>query len=199
MSRGARRTGSPGWAWPSPRGQGDLRQPDGGEHLTLFSHPGPTAGRRRNRQGLRRVPHLKDSRHKRGGNLSGGQQRLLSLAAVLLVPPKLLVADELSLGLAPVVIDAVYDGLRQIHEAGTALLIVEQQIDRVLDLADEAIVLDCGTLAYDGPADGAGEAMDGLLASRWANTMSSPTTCPAANTGTLVARSASPPLRSFLA
>ncbi len=111
-------------------------------------------------------PALKDFRHKRGGNLSGGQQRLLSLAGVLVVPPRLLVADELSLGLAPVVIDRVYHGLRQIHEAGSALLIVEQQIDRVLDIADEALVLDCGILAYDGPVEGAAGAMDRLLASR---------------------------------
>jgi branched-chain amino acid transport system ATP-binding protein len=151
-----------------PEGRGIFASLTVEENLTLVFRQ--RLGRRRVGDAIDKAydafPILKDSRHKRGGNLSGGQQRLLSLAAVLLAPPKLLVADELSLGLAPVVIDAVYDGLRQIHEAGTALLIVEQQIDRVLDLADEAIVLDCGTLAYDGPADGAGEAMDGLLASR---------------------------------
>ena len=78
-------------------------------------------------------PVLGERRRQRGGTLSGGQQRLLSLAKVLVVPPKLLIADELSLGLAPVVIEAVYEGLRSIHQAGTALLVVEQQIDRVLE------------------------------------------------------------------
>jgi branched-chain amino acid transport system ATP-binding protein len=108
-------------------------------------------------------PILKDQRHKRGGNLSGGQQRLLSLASVLVVPPKLLIADELSLGLAPVAVDTVYEGLREIHRAGTALLIVEQQVDRVLEFADEAVVLQCGTVAFDGPAKGASAAIERIL------------------------------------
>ena len=69
----------------------------------------------------------------KAGTLSGGQQRLL--AKVLVVPPKLLVADELCLGLAPIVIDAVYNGLREINKSGTALLLVEQQVDRALELA----------------------------------------------------------------
>jgi branched-chain amino acid transport system ATP-binding protein len=151
-----------------PEGRGIFASLTVEENLTLVFRQ--RLGRRRVGDALEKAfdafPILKDQRRKRGGNLSGGQQRLLSLAAVLLAPPKLLVADELSLGLAPVVIDSVYSGLRQIHNAGTALLIVEQQIDRVLDLADEAVVLDCGTLAYDGPPEGASEAMDELLASR---------------------------------
>lgn len=151
-----------------PEGRGVFAGLTVEENLTLVFRQ--RLGRRRVGDALSRAydtfPVLRGSRHKRGGNLSGGQQRLLSLAGVLVVPPRLLVADELSLGLAPVVIDTVYDGLRQIHEAGTALLIVEQQIDRVLEIADEAVVLDCGIVAYDGPAVGAAAAMDGLLASR---------------------------------
>ena len=81
-------------------------------------------------------PVLGQRRKQRGGTLSGGQQRLLSLAKVLVVPPRLLMADELSLGLAPVVVDAVYEGLREINRAGTALLVVEQQVDRALELAE---------------------------------------------------------------
>ncbi len=73
---------------------------------------------------------------------------MLSLAKVLVLPPSLLVADEISLGLAPVVIDAVYEGLRQINQAGTAVLVVEQQVDRVLDLAGTAVVLEHGSVAY---------------------------------------------------
>ena len=70
-----------------------------------------------------------------------------------MAPPKLLVADELSLGLAPVVIEAVYDGLRRINRAGTALLVVEQQVDRALDLCQQAVILEHGTVAFSGPAD----------------------------------------------
>jgi branched-chain amino acid transport system ATP-binding protein len=135
------------------------------ENLTLaFRQRG---GGRSLRDNLNRAyeafPILGERRRQAGGTLSGGQQRLLSLAKVLVVPPRLLVADELSLGLAPVVIDAVYNGLEEIHRNGTALLVVEQQVDRVLALADGAVVLAHGAVAYAGPADGAKSAVEGIL------------------------------------
>jgi branched-chain amino acid transport system ATP-binding protein len=111
-------------------------------------------------------PILGERRKQRGGTLSGGQQRLLSLAKVLMAPPKILVADELSLGLAPVVIEAVYDGLRSINEAGTALLVVEQQVDRAISLCQQAVVLEHGSVAFFGPSDQAVDAMEQVLASR---------------------------------
>jgi branched-chain amino acid transport system ATP-binding protein len=111
-------------------------------------------------------PVLGERRRQRGGTLSGGQQRLLSLAKVLVAPPHLFVADELSLGLAPVVIETVYEGLRRINQAGTALLVVEQQVDRVVALAQQAVILEHGTVAFSGPADQAKEAMERILASR---------------------------------
>jgi branched-chain amino acid transport system ATP-binding protein len=101
-----------------------------------------------------------------GGTLSGGEQRILSLAKVLVLPPSLLVADEISLGLAPVVIDAVYEGLREINRAGTALLVVEQQVDRVLDMATTAVVLEHGSVAYSGNSDGAMAAVEQVMAAR---------------------------------
>ncbi|HLH28319.1 MAG TPA: ATP-binding cassette domain-containing protein, partial [Acidimicrobiales bacterium] len=111
-------------------------------------------------------PILGERRKQRGGTLSGGQQRLLSLAKVLMAPPKLLVADELSLGLAPVVVEAVYNGLRRINEAGTALLVVEQQVDRAISLCQQAVVLEHGTVAFFGPAGEAVAAMERVLAGR---------------------------------
>jgi len=111
-------------------------------------------------------PILGSRRKQQGGTLSGGEQRILSLAKVLVAPPRLLVADEISLGLAPLMVDAVYDGLRRINEAGTALLIVEQQVDRVLGLAATAVVLEHGAVAYDGPSDQALAAVERVLASR---------------------------------
>jgi len=128
------------------------------------------AGRTRVAENLVRAyeafPILGDRRKQAAGTLSGGQQRLLSLAKVLVVPPKLLVADELSLGLAPVVVDAVYEGLEAINRAGTAMLVVEQQIDRALKLASKALVLDRGRVAYDGSPTGAASAVDQLLSRR---------------------------------
>jgi branched-chain amino acid transport system ATP-binding protein len=117
-------------------------------------------------------PVLGQRRRQPGGTLSGGEQRILSLAKVLVAPPHLLVADEISLGLAPVMIDAVYDGLRKINEAGSALLIVEQQVDRVLEIARTAVVLEHGTVAYSGPSGGALAAVERVLSSRGERTLS---------------------------
>jgi branched-chain amino acid transport system ATP-binding protein len=111
-------------------------------------------------------PILKDRRKQVAGTLSGGQQRILSLAKVLVVPPKLLVADELSLGLAPIIVDAVYEALEAINRNGTAMLVVEQQVDRVLKLASKALVLDRGRVVYDGSPSGAATAIDELLSRR---------------------------------
>lgn len=99
---------------------------------------------------------LRDRRTQRAGTLSGGQQRLLALAAALIDPPRLLVADELSLGLAPNVLDEIYGSLGELRRSGTSLLVIEQQTARVLTLADRAIVLSHGRVTYDGdPTDGA--------------------------------------------
>lgn len=111
-------------------------------------------------------PILGSRRKQQGGTLSGGEQRILSLAKVLVAAPGLVIADEISLGLAPIIMDAIYDGLRRVNAAGTALLIVEQQVDRVLDIAATAIVLEHGSVAYDGPAENALSAVQAVLASR---------------------------------
>ncbi len=109
---------------------------------------------------------LGERRKQMAGTLSGGQQRLLSLAKVLVVPPQILVADELSLGLAPVVVDTVYEGLAEINRNGTALVVVEQQVNRVLGLCSKAVVLDRGAVAYEGDPSGANQAVESLMARR---------------------------------
>ena len=75
---------------------------------------------------------------------------MLALARVLAVPQRLLVVDELSLGLAPVVVDEVFAALRHVLESGTALLIVEQHVERALELADRAVVLSAGRATFEG-------------------------------------------------
>ncbi|HXN60647.1 MAG TPA: ABC transporter ATP-binding protein [Acidimicrobiales bacterium] len=138
------------------------------ENLTLAFRQ--RAGRGQLASNLERAyaafPILGERRRQMAGTLSGGQQRLLSLAKVLVVPAKVLVADELSLGLAPVVVDTVYRGLAEINKNGTALVVVEQQVNRVLDLANWAVVLDHGSVAYEGEPSGAGVAMESLMARR---------------------------------
>ena len=138
------------------------------ENLTLAFRQ--REGRSKLKENLERAytafPILGERRRQLGGTLSGGQQRLLSLAKVLVVPSKVLVADELSLGLAPVVVDTVYEGLREINRNGTALVVVEQQVNRVLQLANWAVVLDHGSVAYEGDPAGAGKAVEALMARR---------------------------------
>jgi ABC-type branched-subunit amino acid transport system ATPase component len=123
-------------------------------------------------------PVLAEKRGDLAGTLSGGQQRLLSLAKVLVVPPKILVADELCLGLAPLVVDAVYDALRAMNQNGTALLVVEQQVDRVLDIADRAVILEHGSVVYDGEPAGATQAMEQVLRTRGERPVSLGGDCP---------------------
>jgi branched-chain amino acid transport system ATP-binding protein len=138
------------------------------ENLTLAFRQ--RQGRAKLKENLERAytafPILGERRRQMGGTLSGGQQRLLSLAKVLVVPPKVLVADELSLGLAPVVIDQVYEGLEQINRNGTAVVVVEQQVNRVLQLATWAVVLNHGSVAYEGEPAGANAAVESLMARR---------------------------------
>ena len=108
-------------------------------------------------------PRLGERRTQLAGTLSGGEQRMLSLARVLVESPRLLIADELSLGLAPMVVDQVFETLGRIREAGTSLLIVEQQIGHALELCDRAAVLEHGLITWQGPADEAGAVLETRL------------------------------------
>ncbi len=110
-------------------------------------------------------PRLGDRRKQIAGTLSGGEQRMLSLARVLVHPPRLLIADELSLGLAPIVIDEVYRTLRAVRDAGTTLLIVEQYVGHALQIADEVVVLTKGRVSFQGATNELGDLSEWLLPS----------------------------------
>ena len=110
-------------------------------------------------------PVLGRRRRQLAGTLSGGEQRMLSLATAIIDRPTVLVADELSLGLAPAVIDTVYEHLAAIRGAGTALLVIEQKIAHTLDLCEHVVVLRRGTVDWSGPAADAGDVVAGLLGS----------------------------------
>jgi len=94
---------------------------------------------------------LGERRRQVAGSLSGGEQRMLTLARALVVRPAVLVADELSLGLAPIVVDEVYKLLHQVRHAGTSVVVIEQHIDRALAFADEVAVIDTGEISWQGP------------------------------------------------
>jgi branched-chain amino acid transport system ATP-binding protein len=108
-------------------------------------------------------PRLGERRTQLGGTLSGGEQRMLALARVLVIPPRLLVADELSLGLAPIVVDEVYRTLVEIRDAGATLLLVEQYVQHALGIADHVVLLDKGQVAFSGPASELGDLANQVL------------------------------------
>ena len=108
-------------------------------------------------------PRLGERRMQMAGTLSGGEQRMLSLGRVLVESPRLLIADELSLGLAPMIVDQVFETLGRIREAGTALLIVEQRVGHALELCDRAAVLEHGLITWQGPAGEAGPVLEARL------------------------------------
>ncbi len=135
------------------------------ENLTLDFRR--NLGRRGVGPGLERAyelfPRLGERRRQLAGNLSGGEQRMLSLARVLVRPPRLLVVDELSLGLAPIAIDAVYATLDQVRREGTTLLLIEQYVAHALRLADSAVLLQHGEVVFDGPAAELGDVAQRLM------------------------------------
>ena len=98
-------------------------------------------------------PILAERRKQNAGSLSGGEQRMLTLARVLVMKPKVLIADELSLGLAPIITKEVYRVLAKIRSAGTALLVIEQHVDHAMALADRIVVLERGEVTYRGAPD----------------------------------------------
>ncbi len=101
-------------------------------------------------------PVLGERRRQLAGTMSGGEQRMLALSRVMVERPPLLIADELSLGLAPVIIQAVYEALATLRSSGTAILVVEQHVGHALELADRAVVLDHGRVDWEGVAADAG-------------------------------------------
>jgi len=100
-------------------------------------------------------PVLAERRGQAAGTLSGGEQQMLSLARVLAAPPRLLVADEMSLGLAPRMVDLVFDALIRARAEGVTVLLVEQYVERALAFADEAVILRRGRVAWRGPVSDA--------------------------------------------
>jgi branched-chain amino acid transport system ATP-binding protein len=95
-------------------------------------------------------PALADRLGQRSGSMSGGQQQMLAMARCFLSGASVILLDEVSMGLAPVIIDEIYESVRTLAARGTALVIVEQYVDRALDVCDEVHVLARGELVFSG-------------------------------------------------
>ncbi len=116
----------------------------------------PLADRKRIPQLLERVyavfPRLAERRNQRAGTMSGGERQMLAVGRALMSEPKLLLLDEPSLGLAPAIVDSMYDAFAMLHEAGQTILLAEQSVDLALEAADHAYVLQVGRTVLQGPA-----------------------------------------------
>ena len=97
-------------------------------------------------------PRLKERRHQRAGTLSGGERQMLAMGRALMSEPKLLMLDEPSLGLAPTIVEALYETLARLHREGTTLLIAEQSVSLALEIADYGYVLQTGRTVLEGSA-----------------------------------------------
>ena len=97
-------------------------------------------------------PRLRERRRQLAGTMSGGEQQMCAMARALMAAPRLLMVDEMSLGLAPVVVQQLMDTLRQVCASGVTVLLVEQDVHMALEHADRGYVLETGRVALEGPA-----------------------------------------------
>ena len=97
-----------------------------------------------------RFPRLKERRKQIAGTLSGGEQQMLAMGRALMSRPKLLMLDEPSMGLAPILVEQIFDIIRELHAAGTTILLVEQNALAALSVADRAYVLETGRIVLSG-------------------------------------------------
>ena len=99
-----------------------------------------------------RFPRLKERERQIAGTLSGGEQQMLAMGRALMSKPKLLMLDEPSMGLAPILVEQIFDIIKELHRAGTTILLVEQNAQMALSVADRAYVLGTGKITISGAA-----------------------------------------------
>ena len=118
--------------------------------MGAYTNPGYT------KEGLAKVyglfPRLKHRKSQVAGTLSGGEQQMLAMGRALMSQPQLLMLDEPSMGLAPILVQQIFDIVRELHRAGTTILLVEQNAEMALKIANRAYVLETGGIAMSGDA-----------------------------------------------
>ena len=102
---------------------------------------------------IERFPLLRGKEKQLGGTLSGGEQQMLAIGRGLMAEPKLMLMDEPSMGLAPVLVEQIFDTIEEINQQGTSILLVEQNAQMALSIAHRAYVLETGKIVLEGPAN----------------------------------------------
>jgi branched-chain amino acid transport system ATP-binding protein len=151
-----------GWTSEAIVAEGITQVPEGRRlfpQMTVRENLLIGAYRRRDAQGIQRdidamyelFPILKERQRQRAGSMSGGEQQMCAIARGLMARPRILILDELSLGLAPIMLDVLVDGLRRVHAEGTTVFVVEQDVATAFDLATTGYVLENGSVVLAGP------------------------------------------------
>ena len=121
------------------------------ENLEMGAFTAPSASVEESKeQVFQRFPRLKERRKQTAGTLSGGEQQMLAMGRALMSKPSLMMLDEPSMDLAPILVEQVFDIIRELHEAGTTILLVEQNAQMALSIADRAYVLETGKISLSG-------------------------------------------------
>lgn len=151
-----------GWASEAIVARGITQVPEGRRlfpQMTVRENLLMGAYRRRDRAGIRRdvewvfqlFPKLGERHRQPAGTMSGGEQQMCAIGRGLMAKPRLLILDELSLGLAPIMLDVLVDALQEIHREGTTIFLVEQDVATAFELASTAYVLENGRVVQSGP------------------------------------------------
>lgn len=140
-----------------PEGRGIFRSLTVQENLRLQLAPDESQPAERLERALAVFPALRDHMRQVAGTLSGGQQQMLALARAYVTQPKLILLDEISMGLAPLVVEEMFEAMRALARSGVAMLLVEQYVTRAVEMSDAVVLLNRGAVSYSGPAAGLDE------------------------------------------
>ncbi len=136
-----------------PEGRRIFQQMTVRENLEMGGYSRPAAEIQKSMDDLfNRFPRLKEREKQVAGTLSGGEQQMLAMGRALMSKPKLLMLDEPSMGLAPILVEQIFDIIKELHAAGTTILLVEQNAQMALSIADRAYVLGTGRITMSGSA-----------------------------------------------
>ena len=137
-----------------PQGRGILNTLTVEENLILGSYVKAARKHREapTEEAYNRFPILRERKKQLAGSLSGGQQQMLAIARALMLHPRLIMLDEPSLGLAPIIVDEVFDIISNVSKDGVSMLLIEQNLTKSLSIADRGYVLESGRLVMEGPA-----------------------------------------------